>query len=155
MCKKQTSVSHSFTESEILSLDAGLRMDGLLALDLWDIVIKVLRTTKDNIQPGHTGSGKLGQIQPNQTCSRKLEYVQPKLTICDSKTKTQHVNRRQGVDQLSEVDRVPTNTRSSQEESQLYIFEDNEAVIKMTMKGRSPTMRHVSRTHRVALDRLF
>ena len=30
-----------------------------------------------------------------------------------------------------------------------------EAVIKMIMKGRSPTMRHVSRTHRVALDWLF
>ena len=38
MCKKQTSVSHSSTESEIISLDAGLRMDGLLALDLWDLV---------------------------------------------------------------------------------------------------------------------
>ena len=34
-------------------------------------------------------------------------------------------------------------------------FEDNEAVIKMITKGRSPTMRHVSRTHRVALDWLF
>ena len=34
LCKKQTSVSHSSTESEIISLDAGLRMDGLLALDL-------------------------------------------------------------------------------------------------------------------------
>ena len=39
--------------------------------------------------------------------------------------------------------------------SQLYIFEDNEAGIKMTIKRRSPTMRHVSRTHRVAHDRLF
>ena len=37
----------------------------------------------------------------------------------------------------------------------LFIFEDNEAVIKMIRKGRSPTMRHVSRTHRVALDWLF
>ena len=37
----------------------------------------------------------------------------------------------------------------------LYIVEDNEAVIKMIIKGRSPTMRHVSRTHRVALDWLF
>ena len=35
------------------------------------------------------------------------------------------------------------------------MFEDNEAVIKMIMKGRSPTMRHVPRTHRVALDWLF
>ena len=31
----------------------------------------------------------------------------------------------------------------------------NEAVIKMIIKGRSPTMRHVSRTHRVSLDWLF
>ena len=34
-------------------------------------------------------------------------------------------------------------------------FEDNEAVIKMITKGRSPIMRHVSRIHRVALDWLF
>ena len=33
MCKKQTSVSHSSTESEITSLDAGLRMDGIPALE--------------------------------------------------------------------------------------------------------------------------
>ena len=37
----------------------------------------------------------------------------------------------------------------------LYVFEDNEAVIKIISKGRSPTMRRVSRTHRVALDWLF
>ena len=35
-------------------------------------------------------------------------------------------------------------------EAQLSIFEDNEAVIKMIIKGRRPTMRYVSRTHRVA-----
>ena len=34
MCKKQTSVSHSSTESEIISLDAGSRLDGIPALDL-------------------------------------------------------------------------------------------------------------------------
>ena len=34
-------------------------------------------------------------------------------------------------------------------------LEDNEAVIKMIIKGRSPTMRHVSRTHRVDQDWLF
>ena len=35
------------------------------------------------------------------------------------------------------------------------MFEDNEAVIKMIIEGRSPTMRRVSRTHRAALDWLF
>ena len=37
-CKKQTSVSHSSTESEIISLDTGLRLDGLPALELWDLI---------------------------------------------------------------------------------------------------------------------
>ena len=44
---------------------------------------------------------------------------------------------------------------SSRTEALLYVFEDNEAVIKMIIKVRSLTMRHVSRTHRVALDWLF
>ena len=37
MCKKQTSVSHSSTEAEIISIDAGLRMDCIPALTLWDL----------------------------------------------------------------------------------------------------------------------
>ena len=51
MCTKQTSVSHSSTEPEIISLGAGLRMDGLLALDLWDLFIEVLGMTKYQHQP--------------------------------------------------------------------------------------------------------
>ena len=39
--RKQTSVSHSSTESEIISLDTGLRLDGLLALELWDLIVSV------------------------------------------------------------------------------------------------------------------
>ena len=56
---------------------------------------------------------------------------------------------------LNDIDYVPLNVQSSRQEALLYVFEDNEAVIKMIIKGRSPTMRHVSRTHRVALDWLF
>ena len=41
MCKKQTSVSHSSTESELISLETGLRSDGLLALELWDLIVSV------------------------------------------------------------------------------------------------------------------
>ena len=51
---------------------------------------------------------------------------------------------------------VVTNENSSQGASQfVHYFEENEVVIKMIIKGRSPTMRHVSRTHKVALDWLF
>ena len=56
---------------------------------------------------------------------------------------------------LDNVDFLSSNVHSSRKEALLYIFEDNEAVIKMIMKERSPTMRHASRTHRVALDWLF
>ena len=44
-CQKQTSVSDSSTESEIISLDAGLRLDGFPALDLWDLIVSVLENT--------------------------------------------------------------------------------------------------------------
>ena len=54
--------------------------------------------------------------------------------------------------ELCNVDYVSSNVKSSQSGAMLCIFEDNEAVI---IKGRSPTMRHVSRTYRVALDWLF
>ena len=43
ICKKQTAVSHSSKESEIISLDTGLRLDGLPALELWDLIVSVLR----------------------------------------------------------------------------------------------------------------
>ena len=56
---------------------------------------------------------------------------------------------------MENIDSFPSNVQSSRQEALLYVFEDNEAVIKMIIKGRSPTMRHVSRTHRVALDWLF
>ena len=59
------------------------------------------------------------------------------------------------IDVVHDIDSVPSNVQSASREALLYVFEDNEAVIKMIMKGRSPTMRHVSRTHRVALDWLF
>ena len=44
MCKKQTSVSHSSTKSESISLGTGLRLDGP-ALDLWDLIVLVLGNT--------------------------------------------------------------------------------------------------------------
>ena len=59
------------------------------------------------------------------------------------------------IDVVHDIDFVPSNVQSASREALLYVLEDNEAVIKMILKGRSPTKRHVSRTHRVALDWLF
>ena len=127
MCKKQTSVSHSSTESEIISLDTGLRLDGLPALELWDLIVSVL-----------------GIVSRVSDRSGKPESD-------DHKSHKSHKK----IDVMEDIDSVPSNVQSSRQEALLYVFEDNEAVIEMINKGRSPTMRHVSRTHRVALDWLF
>ena len=59
MCKKQTSVSHSSTEAEIMSLDAGLRTDGIPALTHWDLVIEVFHSEPNKIeQPKERATGK-------------------------------------------------------------------------------------------------
>ena len=55
MCKKQISFSHSSTESEIISVDAGLRLDGSPARDLWDMIVAVLGNTNQH----HTEQGDL------------------------------------------------------------------------------------------------
>ena len=45
--KKPIPVSNSATESECVSLDAGLHMDGIPALDLWDMVTEVLHSSSN------------------------------------------------------------------------------------------------------------
>ena len=137
MCKKQTSVSHSSTGSEIISLDARLRLDGIHALDLWDLIVSVLGNTPQN----HDRTGR-PVVSTGEICS-------PPHTIHKRKQSQRVIN------DLDNVDFIPSNVQSSHQKALLYVFEDNEAVIKMIIKGRSLTMSHVSRTHRVALDRLF
>ena len=102
MCKKHTSASHSTTESEIISLDAGLRMDEFLGL--WDMVSEVLSSTNST----KTSTNPASDRCEIRTLSRNTH---------NSKQKG-----KRDVEQLSHVDYVPTNTNSSQGESQLYIF---------------------------------
>ena len=42
MCKMQTAVSHSSAESEIISFDGSLRIDGLPALQFWACVLDIV-----------------------------------------------------------------------------------------------------------------
>ena len=137
MCKKQTSVSHSSTESEIISLDAGLRLYGIPALHLWDLIVAVLGNTNQN------------RVEQCDLLKNKREVCSPPHTIHKRKQSQRVINV------LDNVDFIPSNVQSSHQEALLYVFEDNVAVIKMIINGRSPTMRHVSRSHRVALDWLF
>ena len=47
---------------------------------------------------------------------------------------------------MKDIDAVPSNVQSARQEALLYVFEDNEAVIKMIIKGRSSTLKHALRT---------
>ena len=40
---------------------------------------------------------------------------------------------------MKDIDAVPSNVESARQEALLCVFEDNEAVIKMIIKSRSPT----------------
>ena len=44
-CKKQTCVSHSSTESEIVAAEQGIRTEGLQALAFWELVTELLSTS--------------------------------------------------------------------------------------------------------------
>ena len=71
MCKKQTAVSHSSTESEIISFDTGLRLDGLLVLELWDLIVSVL----GNISRVSDGSGQLEYVHKRHEPHMKIDVM--------------------------------------------------------------------------------
>ena len=89
MCKKQTSVSHSSTESEIISLDAGLRLDGIPALDLWDLIVAVLH--------GSTYQTNQERGDPHKFPTRKKIHGK--------------------IDDLDNVDFISSNVHSSRKEA--------------------------------------
>jgi hypothetical protein len=60
-----------------------------------------------------------------------------------------------GTQELLNIDYVPCNIPEMSDRAKLLIMEDNDAVIKMCMKVRAPTMRHMQRTHRIDVDSLF
>ena len=116
MCKNQTNVSQSSVESEIISLDAGLRLDGLPALELWDLIVSVFGSM-------------------NQTSDRTVRPV--------NDVKKHHKSQGK-IHVIENIDSVP-----------ILASRSFTVCANWIIKGRSPTLRHVSRTHRVALDWLF
>ena len=105
-----------------------MRLDGLPAQELWDLIVSVF----GSVSQISDRTGRLVDVDV-----KRNPKSQGKISVMDN------------------IDSVPSNVQSSRQEALLFVFEDNEAVIKMIIKGRSPAMRHVSRTHRVALDWLF
>ena len=104
----------SSTEAEVISLDAGLRMDGIPALTLWDLVIEVFHSV------------------PNSTDGRKRELRRNPSAIVKSNMhnpiRIEHTNIIP-----TNIGHIPSNTKNSDSSAMLCVF-DNEAVIKMIIK---------------------
>ena len=107
MCKKQTSVFPQF--NRITTSDTGPRPDGLPALELWDLIVSVL----GNIS--HI-SDRTGQPESD-----------------DHK----HHKSHNEIDAIRDIMLFLQMSNPRVKKLLLNVFEDNEAVIKMIIKGRS------------------
>ena len=106
-------------------METALRMEGIPALDLWETVLEVFGNADTN--------------------DRKVS----------AEMSTPYVGSDPVLNTLLNVDYVPPSLPPKRKQGKLVILEDNDAVIKMTIKTRSPSMRHIGRVHRVDLDWLF
>ena len=89
-------------------------MDGIPALDLWDVIVLVFGNRTQNHD----------------------RTVKP--IVCLDTSHAQGQESRGVINVLDNVEFIPSNVQSSHQETLLKVFEDNEAVIKMIFKGRSP-----------------
>ena len=87
-------VSHGSTEAEVVSLDAGLRMDGIPALTLWDLVIEVFHSL-----PNQINESEGMESQGNLSHNTKLQM--------ENQNPTKHINL-----DLNDIDHVSSNVRS-------------------------------------------
>ena len=118
-------------------MEACLRMEGIPVLELWELIIDVFEPVNPKGGSQST-SGITAKVRGAFTAEYPMQYS-------DSIY----------LDMLKSVDYIPTNVPLAPGRAKLVILEDNDAVIKICIKGRSLMLRHVSRTHRVDLDALY
>ena len=111
MCKKQTAVSRSSTEAVILSLDAGLRMEGLLDLSF--------SSTPSRLPAGRATFSK--------DILQSKKFINGCVTLPYSE-RTVH-----------SVDHVPRNVGPSNKRVHVLVFEVSQAAIKMIIQGKAQT----------------
>ena len=132
--KKQGAVSHSSTEVEVIALDTCLRTEALPALMLWEKILEMFIGLDDT--------------RMAQAASKDSVNKMPLLDIKDAGRQCVR-----GFEKM--LDYVPCNIPVSSGLGQLFMLEDNEPVIKISIKRRWPQLKHVPRTHRIDLDWIF
>ena len=82
-------------------MDAGLQKDGILALDLWVVVIEVLHSSIAKTPTTPNNSANRGRVKELRETAASTANVRLRR------------ERKQDIDQLSNLDHVATNTNSS------------------------------------------
>ena len=154
MCKKQGAVSHSSSEAEVIALEMAVRMEVLTGLQLWDSVIDVYdgKRVKEymNVNPLRHQGGKFNPAT-NKSKGGRSQYIANE-EIASAMIATEQIT----AEQICEaVDYYPKSALYATGKAKCWIMEDNEACIATCLKGRSPKMAHINRTHRVSVDWLF
>ena len=127
MCKKQSCVSHSSTESEIVAAEYAVRTEGLQVLTFWEHVVQL--------------------YSPSQSTTTNT-------TPSDQKIAVPHFEV-DGYQMDFNPRKYHAYTRPQHLRTDLIVCEDNEAVIKIIRKCRSIALRHLPRTHRIDVNWLF
>ena len=133
LCKGQTVVSHSSTESEIVALDTVLRLEGVPILWFLEQVIPYIGPYLPEVER-HAG-GKKGRPKAKAQATPNGQ----RNANAFKTWRSQHNSPEAVIDELHGT-------------IEMIVMEDNEAVINIVRKGRSPALRHVQRTHRIVLD---
>ena len=116
LCNRQTAVSHSSTEAEVIALDAGVRLEGLPALAFCEEVQDVMSSNKLPMAPW---------VSRRQLCNAQA-------VACSSHAGFgEESQRARIIGVLSAVDYVPLPLPPSSGLAKLFVLEDNEAVIEM------------------------
>ena len=88
--------------------------------------------------------------------SQVIDVVSPS-QLLDAKASAKELPayRRYDAVSLEYCDYVPPSLPMLLHNTKMVFMQDNDAVIKMVIKCRSPALKHVARTHRINLDWLF
>ena len=131
--KKQTSITMSSTESEVISANHGVRAQGLPSLSLWTFLWKEVCIAKD---------GKVSSTKPfaprDDTIIARIdpELNEIRYGECRPDGKT--------VSDINGLNVALSN------KFQVQFMEDNQATITIILKGDSEKMRHTDRTQNIS-----
>ena len=131
--KKQTSITMSSTESEVVSANHGVRAQGLPSLSLWTFLWKEVTIAKD---------GKVQSSKPfvpkDDTIVARIDPELDDIRYGEFKPDGRSVSNINGL-----------NVALS-DKFQVQFMEDNQATITIILKGDSEKMRHTDRTQNIS-----